>query len=182
MPPLPEPPDGSAIERIEDADGVWLAWRLPSFGPGRYFWAAVFGFFTCVWAGMMVAAALGGGPVLATAGFIVLLAVVGSWVPFGLWLTLSRPRPESVLMTAYEFRHDPGWSPPLYFLGQTVGGQPMFPRGPVTVPKSEVAFARDGGRLSFEHAGERVLIGALLDGPDREWLFAVLEDWRRGRI
>jgi hypothetical protein len=174
-----QPPDGSVIERIDDFEGDLLAWPVPSFGPGRYFWAVVFGVFTCVWAAGIVAGIRSGGHVLTVVGWVIGWVVIGGWVPLGLWLSLSPTRPESVLMTAYEFRHDPGWSPPLYLLGQQIGRQSIFPKGPVTLPKSEAVFTLAGGCLSFEHEGNPVFIGVCLPLPDRQWLFGVLESWQR---
>jgi hypothetical protein len=86
----------------------------------------------------------------------------------------------SVLLTVYDFTHDPGWSAPAYFQGLKLGPHAWPPRRPVTVPKAEAVFVLTAGRLSFEHEGKQVEIGANLMEPDRKWLFRTLERWRKG--
>jgi len=179
---IPQPPDGSVIERINNFDGERLAWPVPSYGPRRYVFTAFFAPHVCGWLLAIVQTLYS----LLTSGNLILLGwlatwiFAGGWVPLGLWLLLKPCRPESVLFAVYDFTHDPGWSAPAYFQGLKVGPQAWLPRRPVTVPKAEVVFALSGGRLSFEHEGERVEIGSILKEPDREWLFGVLEGWRRG--
>ncbi len=179
----PQPPAGSLIERLDDFEGDRLAWPVPSYGLGRYVFAVFFVPHVCGWVFAIVQTfySLLMGANLMLLGWLAAWTFAGIWVPLGLWLLLRPSRPESVLLTVYDFTHDPGWSAPAYFQGLKAGPQAWLPRKPVTVPKAEVVFALRGGQLSFEHEGKRVDIGTILREPDREWLFGVLENWRQGQ-
>ena len=190
-------PSGSVIESRDDWDGLTLFWPLPIGGPQRHFAAAFLAFWLCGWAFGLAAMTRS----LLTGGFQPFVIVwLGGWTVGGgfaiwtLWNMLRPSRPESVTMGVAELRYDPGAAPgfdPYRQAGwwdrsanQHGWHGQATRRRPMTVPKDEIGkFVLDRAgerqRLSFDRGADRVEIGACLREPEREWLHAVLEDWRR---
>lgn len=96
-------------------------------------------------------------------------------------------RPESVILGKESLRYDPGSLP---FTSKPVERHdprpPPFKNEPVEIARSElgpfvVERIGDRQRLRFDYRADRIEIGACLSKPDREWLHALLECWRRRR-
>jgi hypothetical protein len=188
---LANKPDRSAI-------GVTLSWPAPTGASvRRYRDVPLLALWLCGWAvgGVLMADQFAdGGPrpahprVSPTFAFWSLVALLGLWAMFGgmalwnLWTYFRPARPVSVRLEAEALRHDPGRSP--FYPPQQRWwdwGRLAGPR-PAQVARSDIrgfALERDGERqrLYLDRGTDRLEIGAGLREPDREWLFAVLQEW-----
>jgi len=189
-------PAGSQIQEREDWDGLTLSWSPAPGGSRPYGGIAFMLFWLGGWAFGWVLAARA----LLLGEFDPFLAAwLGAWTLGGAWATwflwnMMRPgRPESVTLGQHEPRHDPG----LALITSLSYQQPVQagklrpewnifdrPPPPVTLLKPDIkAFVLDRvgerQRLFFDHGAVRIEIGAALSEPEREWLWGLLEDWRR---
>jgi hypothetical protein len=178
---LPENPDGIGLR--EEFEGVRLSWPLPSMGPARYIFAVFFALGIGVWGVGIVAAVMRfiTSPSIDMAIWIAGWIICGAWLPLVLWCLLRR-RPESVLLAHDHIIYDPGWdmTSPVYLAALLSGNSPELKGRPITVAKSDFALNHADGRGIFEVAGKPIVIGAVLDEAQREWLYGVLESWRTG--
>ncbi len=108
---------------------------------------------------------------------------------------MLRPRrDESITLGIHELRYDPGLCTQDVFrlIGQEkastdtalLAAMPMRRQKPVVINKADLEeFVLDRAgerqRLTFDVGADRIEIGAFLREPEREWLFLVLEEWRR---
>lgn len=115
-------------------------------------------------------------------GLIYDLAWLGGWSIAGLLViqalgfSLFANRPESITLSAGEFRYDPGASASSRSRRSMTGSITM-PRG--RIPQFNLDRVGTRQRLSFDHNADRIEIGKKLREPDREWLANVLDHWRR---
>lgn len=194
---LPDKPPECAIKEHPDPAGITLQWALPDIGSQRYAYAfgplCGMGFFAYIFH-LLFKATLrnpirpGDVPQLLAFGCLFTLACM-----FPIWLVwcLLRPsRPESIRLEADAFHFVPGIarSNPEE-RPETIPGKPFVMWlgwiGPsVRMLRSEMSgFILDRigkrQRLWFGSGGRCVEVGMTLSEPDREWLHAVLEQWRK---
>ncbi|WP_020475564.1 hypothetical protein [Zavarzinella formosa] len=198
---IPAKPRGSDIREDAGPAGLTLSWGTPSGRFRRLLSAAYLSFFLALWSLGEVAAvwALVTGSVSPLIIIWLIFWTLAGTV-FGriFWLLLQRGRPESITLGTEMFVYDPGTSPVIepYVLGGYWTFRPMpgthgfyrelfSRRRPTEAGREAMAGLRldrkgERQRLSFDVGAERREIGAGLREPDREWLFAVLQHWRRG--
>jgi len=182
-------PKGSVIEERDDWEGTTLYWRLPISGVLRYGTAAIDAGWMCLFAfgWVMVAAQLAKGGLI---GWLGAWTIGGVWWIWFQWDLIRPSRPESVTLGEDLFVYNPGASPvePVQWNAprQSRDWKPPRPRRrkKVAVAKAELGkFVIDRvgerQRLSFDLGADRIEIGESLREPEREWLHAVLDDWRR---
>jgi hypothetical protein len=184
MDSLPAKPDGSAISEKEEFEGTSLSWPLPPLA-FRYVALPFLFIWTFAWAiGLLsVLHSLILSPDIVLFLWLVGWIAAGGWGPIVVWASL-RSRPESVLLGHGSLTYDPGWEldSPSILAGLMSGTLPLSPRKPIVVPRNcrfELEPVGEHHRLSFEHEGERIAVGADLGEQDREWLYGVLQNWRR---
>src|SRR5262245_12761978 len=193
MAPIPDKPAGSVIEVREDPDGVTLRWPLPYDRRRQHDDAIGMGIWLCFWAVGEVIAPYALVTELLDSGpewrHLFIAAWLGGWTVGGamvirMFLAALWPmRPECVKLGVDTFQHDSGWVPPVP--KERLRWRPMFWRPkPLEVGRAELKglfLDRVGGRrrLYFDHGADRIEIGSTLSEPEREWLHAVLETWRR---
>jgi hypothetical protein len=192
-------PTGCVIEEIDDVDGRTYRWKKPSGGVFRYFIATFLIFWLCGWAIGWVTAATQLIRGNARGGELFLAIWLGLWTIGGvfafcmLYFLLRPPRPESVTLGFTTFRFDSGTATINYFFNpwyamQRYNSQWPFPgifqrRKRLEIPKGDLAqvvMERVGERqrLCFDYGADRIEIGESLREPEREWLAAVIEEWR----
>jgi hypothetical protein len=196
----PKKPDGSTIEQLsEDQNELTFRWPLPSPGVIKYFLAAYLAFWVCVWVfvGCLVAYQLiiAGLPDIPR---LFLIAWLGVWMVIGAGAAryirglLRSARPESVYLGMDEMRYDPGRIPmnpfPLGLYERIKLSELFTHKGKITHPvtvrrNNSTGFKLDQlerrKRLTFAHGVDRIEIGKHLRDQEREWLYTVLENWRR---
>jgi hypothetical protein len=186
-------PKGSVIQERDEWEGITLYWRIPVPGAQRYSGAAFLAFWLCGWAfgEVMVAAQLArGGWHLFLIGWLGAWTIGGGCAIYALWNLLRPSRPESVTLGEDLFVYDPGAAPvEILHWNQSRRPPDEKPSRPqrrkrLMVEKAELGkFVLDRvgerQRLSFDLGADRIEIGESLREPEREWLHAVLEDWRR---
>ena len=177
-----ERPDGVSIEESDDFDGRTYRWKPTSGGRMRYYAAAFVIFWLCGW----VVGVIGGVDALlddldgAPKVFLVLKNVLAVfWLPgwtiagicamFALYLLLRPLRPESMTLTRTSFQYDSGSS--------------RIRRQRIEIMKEDLdnlILERLGERrrVYVERGADRVEIGRLLRDYERNWLAAVISEWK----
>lgn len=187
---LLDKPLGGLVRERDEVEGPFLYWSAPSSLLGRLFGSVFLGGWLCGWAFGEFAVAseiLSGKSHLFLIGWLAAWTAGGCFAMYAFWSMVRPSRPESVLLGDRELVYDPGRTvPPLAAMSQAAsdGRNPLRSGRRVVLTREEVSkFTLDRvgerQRLTFDHGAKRVEIGACLDEPEREWLFGVLEQWRR---
>lgn len=200
---FPEAPAGSRISvhrEFEQLRFSWLSRQLRPAGFFQLFVTAHLRFLLWISIGCIVIAIPGiqhrGNQLSFT-----ILAVGAAGIAVGLPALFRRILPpgktESVILSDNVFRHEPGALPSYvskvrirsFDVGSTVGDpfdNVFYRKDPIEVerdslPPFVLEYVGVKQRLMFDRGDDRVEIGWVLSERDREWLYAVLEEWRTSR-
>ena len=187
---LPPKPIGSTIEVHNDFTKVVLSWKGPKGGFGRY--ATLL--FLMAWMGGWVLGEISAlNQVLkgeTAQGFLIFWLIgwtVGGICCATMIFKLARPsRPERITLDTLYLLHEPGTEQiaPFWKQDDNWSVLEMFkPKKMHKVAKKEIGDIRidrvgERQRLSFDYGAKRIEVGAYLEEPEREWLFAVLKSWK----
>lgn len=199
-----DPPAGSTITREHDFQGDTLSWTPDAEGcfgrlvAGGFLlgwligWAAGEFFAASALLAMLFGIDVFGNPksepfewmgAIFLSGWLLGWTFGGMAAMYALVGILKGPNPEIITLTRYTLGHDTGGG----FFSMTQGDEdavkPAKPRKLEVDREALSPFVLDRTgerqRLTFDHNSKRREIGTTLDEPDREWLWATLERWRR---
>lgn len=202
MAEMPPRPRGSECEERIGAEGLTITWRRPDPDLGRSYPVGCLVPFLCLWAigwvfgvFVLVQIVLGQAPNRPDSWgvfpWLVFWTFAGIVLCRWLRLMVQPRRSECITLDGEKSHYDPGTPPIVEKLLE--GDRPQIselfvrhPR-PVEASQSELSAFRLGSagtrqRLTFDLNGDRIEIGPWLQDHDRQWLLAVLEEWRSGSL